>query len=211
MTDRATPPITSRGLRTRETVLAAARLMFEERGFAETTMSDIAEAARVSHGTVYTYFGNKEAVLASVVDTLARDVVVELQVTDDDAEDLVGRLEVANQRYLVAYEKHARLLAVVEHVATVDPHYRVVLEELRAGFVQRAVRGLRRLQRIGEADRALDPQVAGEALCGMVESYARRQTQAGRSVSDPITLATLNRLWAQAIGLTRPALNGAPR
>ncbi len=198
-------PLTPRGHRTKEAVLVAAREVFESRGFADATMSDIADAARVSHGTVYTYFENKDAVLAAVVDALAGDVVAELTMTPGDPEDLVERLEVANQKYLVAFERHARLMAVVEHAATTDPRYRKILDELRASFVERAVRSLRRLQRQGEADRGLDPVIAGEALCGMVESYARRQTRAGRGVTDATTVATLNRLWVQAIGLSRPA------
>ena len=211
MSERAAAPVTARGRRTRDAVLAAARATFETRGFTDTTMSDIADAASVSHGTVYTYFPNKDAVLTAVVDDLAAEVVVALRVGDDTGDDPIARIAAANQRYLDAHERHARLIVVVEHAATTDPHYREVLDGLRAGFVDRAVRGLRRLQRDGVADPALDPRIAGEALCGMVESYARRQTQTGDPLSDPTTLDTLNRLWAQAIGLPHHRVNGARR
>lgn len=207
--NQRTAPLTARGQRTRDALLLAARELFETRGYAETTMTQIADAAEVSHGSVYTYFTNKDAVLNALVEELARDVVGELQLTSDDPDDIVARLELSNRRYLNAYEKNARLLAVVEHAATKDQRYRTLLEDLRASFVERAVKSLRRLQRRGDADRALDARIAGEALCGMVESYARRETQAGRPVTDPVTLATLNRLWAQAVGLT--AAKGEPR
>jgi AcrR family transcriptional regulator len=204
-----TAPLTARGHRTREAVLLAARELFETRGYAETTMSQIADAAAVSHGSVYTYFANKDAVLNALVDELARDVVSELQMTGDDPDDIVQRLELSNRKYLNAYEKNARLLAVVEHAATNDQRYLGLLEDLRASFVERAVKSLRRLQRRGEADRALDARIAGEALCGMVESFARRETRAGRTVTDPTTLSTLNRLWVQAVGLS--VTKGEPR
>jgi AcrR family transcriptional regulator len=204
-----TAPLTARGHRTREAVLLAARNLFETRGYAETTMSQIADTAEVSHGSVYTYFSNKDAVLSALVDELAKDVVGELQMTSDDPDDIVARLELSNRKYLHAYEKNAPLLAVVEHAASKDQRYRTLLEELRASFVERAIKSLRRLQRRGDADRALDARIAGEALCGMVESYARRETQAGRPVTDPTTLATLNRLWIQAVGLS--GAKGEPR
>ena len=172
-------------------------------------MSDIADGAAVSHGTVYTYFPNREAVLAAVVHELADEVVVQLRVGDDTGDDPQERIAAANRNYLAAYERHAAMIGVVEQRAASDAHYRNVLDSLRAAFVDRAVRGLRRLQRDGFADAALDPRIAGEALCGMVESYARRQSQSGAPLSDPVTLDTLNRLWAQAIGLAAPAGNGA--
>ena len=43
--------------------MAAAREVFAERGFAGTRMGDLADAAGVAHGTVYTYFDTKEDVL----------------------------------------------------------------------------------------------------------------------------------------------------
>ncbi|MFK7991398.1 MAG: TetR/AcrR family transcriptional regulator [Sandaracinaceae bacterium] len=44
----------------RETILDAAARVFGERGPAQATMEDIAEAAEVSKGTLYLYFRNKD-------------------------------------------------------------------------------------------------------------------------------------------------------
>ncbi|MBM3687977.1 MAG: TetR/AcrR family transcriptional regulator, partial [Actinobacteria bacterium] len=63
-------PVTDRGRRTRDALVVAARGVFEERGYDGTRMGDIAEAAGVSHGTVYTWFATKDAVLMSVVESL---------------------------------------------------------------------------------------------------------------------------------------------
>jgi AcrR family transcriptional regulator len=64
--------------RTRETILARARDLFEAQGFAETTIAQIAEAAEVSPRTVSSYFPEKEelvfpdkdAMLASVSEAM---------------------------------------------------------------------------------------------------------------------------------------------
>lgn len=47
----------------RERIFEAAMALFEQRGFQETTVLDIAKAAGVSRGTVFNYFPYKEAIL----------------------------------------------------------------------------------------------------------------------------------------------------
>ena len=56
-------------------ILAAALLVFAERGFAAARMDDIASRARVSKGTIYLYFESKEAVFRALIqETLAKRV-----------------------------------------------------------------------------------------------------------------------------------------
>jgi AcrR family transcriptional regulator len=49
--------------RRRDRIFQAAMSLFRQRGFQETTASDIAKAAHVSRGTFFNYFPYKEAVL----------------------------------------------------------------------------------------------------------------------------------------------------
>jgi AcrR family transcriptional regulator len=49
--------------RTRQTILTAALELFSERGYANTTLEDIAEAAEVSTGTLFAYFPSKDEIL----------------------------------------------------------------------------------------------------------------------------------------------------
>ena len=49
--------------RRRERIFQAAMALFRQRGFQETTASDIAKTAHVSRGTFFNYFPYKEAVL----------------------------------------------------------------------------------------------------------------------------------------------------
>jgi AcrR family transcriptional regulator len=50
----------------REQLLDAATAMFLDRGLAEATMADVAEAAGVAKGTVYLYFDSKSALLTAL-------------------------------------------------------------------------------------------------------------------------------------------------
>ena len=48
---------------TRETIARVALRLFAERGYSETTLADIAEAANVSPRTIFAYFESKEEIL----------------------------------------------------------------------------------------------------------------------------------------------------
>jgi AcrR family transcriptional regulator len=71
-------PVTARGAGTIQRILQATTDRYRELGYQGTNLSDVATAAGVSHGSVYTYWTDREAVFR----TLAQDAVaaVELRV-----------------------------------------------------------------------------------------------------------------------------------
>ena len=58
----------------RQAIMVAAAHEFKTRGFANTAVSDIMNAARLGVGTFYNYFGSKEEVLMAIVRELFRRV-----------------------------------------------------------------------------------------------------------------------------------------
>src|SRR5919198_5439669 len=59
-------------VRNAERVLSAARRLFAERGVADVTMSDVAEAAGVAKGTVFHRFGDRSGLARALVDDRER-------------------------------------------------------------------------------------------------------------------------------------------
>jgi AcrR family transcriptional regulator len=59
----------------REAILEAARELFARKGYEETTIAEIAQAAGVAVGTVYLYFHNKHEVLTGVSLSLGSSIV----------------------------------------------------------------------------------------------------------------------------------------
>ena len=59
-----------KGVQTRARLVGAAKQIFEERGFLEARISDIAERAGLSHGAFYHYFDSKEQVFREVAKAL---------------------------------------------------------------------------------------------------------------------------------------------
>jgi AcrR family transcriptional regulator len=52
----------------RETILAAAKAAFADKGLLATTIDEIAERAEVAKGTIYLYFRSKEEMLTALLD-----------------------------------------------------------------------------------------------------------------------------------------------
>lgn len=53
--------------RARKKIINASRKLFARRGFSETSMGDIAQAARVARATVYNNFDDKQDILAAII------------------------------------------------------------------------------------------------------------------------------------------------
>ncbi len=198
-------PLSERGRRTRERLIVAARQVFEERGFDATRMGDIAAAAGVSHGTVYTWFPTKEDALHATVDSITEQMYSVL--STPDIKDPMERIAVANARYLAVHRETARLLEVVAQAAVDDDSFRAVLTDLRHTHVDRVAKTILRLQKDGLVVRSLDARISAAALCAMVEGFARHWLSAGDDGVEPLApdaraLRTLNELWARALGLT---------
>ena len=193
-------PLTDRGRRTRDSLVVAARAVFEERGYDGTRMGDIAAAAGVSHGTVYTWFPTKDAVLAAVVDSVVADLYHSLRTPEDT--DVITRIDRANRAYLDSYRANARLLAVVEQAATSREEFQVVLADLRATHVRRVAATIDRMQIDGEARRDLDSHIAAAALCSMVEGFARHWFGRGETYDEDIAVPTLTALWTSSLQMS---------
>lgn len=187
-------PRTERGRRTRSALLSAARRAFEQHGYDDCRMNDIADAAGVSHGTVYTYFDSKEAILGQVVDELLVEIQDDLRTA---AKDPMQRIEEANRRYLQAYRDNTRLLQVIEQASVTTPGLGDRLDAFRQRYHARVTAALSRLQEQGRVTAELPADVAATALCAMVEGFSRYWPH---PLTDDID-QTLTSLWVNALGL----------
>lgn len=179
--------------------MAAARAVFAERGFAGTRMGDIAESAKVAHGTVYTYFDTKEAVLLAVLEQVRTDLHAAMTVPN--IRDPHVRIEAANRAYLDGYRRHARVLRAAAEAAGVDDRFADVLLDLRRTHVARVAMAIRRMQADGVATADLDATTAAAALCAMVEGFAAHWLGRGEAHDESVATRTLTQLWIRGLGM----------
>jgi AcrR family transcriptional regulator len=199
------PPASARGTRTRETLVAAARTVFERDGFLEARITDIAAEAGVAAGTFYTYFTSKDAAFAAVIDEVSEEMLhPRLTASPAAPDDPIAVIEAANRAYLLAYRRNAKLMALMEQVAQVDEDFRRLRLKRARAFIDRNARAIARLQQRGLADPELDPNLAAQAMSSMVSrmAYNRYVQGLGNGSLDALS-KTLTRLWANALGISR--------
>lgn len=72
---------------TRALLLATARQMFSELGYAHTSMDDLTARAGLTRGALYHHFGDKKGLLAAVVEQLDAEMDERLRAITDTAEN----------------------------------------------------------------------------------------------------------------------------
>jgi AcrR family transcriptional regulator len=72
---------------TRALLLATARKVFTERGYADTSMDDLTAQAGLTRGALYHHFGDKKGLLAAVVQQIDAEMDARLQAISDNADD----------------------------------------------------------------------------------------------------------------------------
>ena len=90
---------------TTEAVLKAGRRLFGDRGFAATTIDDIAKAALVAKGAVYHHFPTKEALFAAVFDAVSHDLVADIDRAVRTEKDVLAAMVAGTQYYFSACAK----------------------------------------------------------------------------------------------------------
>lgn len=174
--ERAAGPRSSKGARTRARLLAAAKEIFEENGFLDARISDIAERAGLSHGSFYHYFDSKEQIFrevaAAVDDELGAplsDVILSPSSSGVAPQD---RLHEALRLHFETYRKQARIMGIIEEVSRYDDHVRDLLLARHRQYTGQVAESIRQLQKRGLADRGLDPTIAAAVVGALTGRFA---------------------------------------
>ncbi|CNC68096.1 TetR family transcriptional regulator [Yersinia pseudotuberculosis] len=72
---------------TRATLLMTARNVFSKHGYSDTSMDDLTAQAGLTRGALYHHFGDKQGLLAAVVEQIDAEMDARLQAISDTAED----------------------------------------------------------------------------------------------------------------------------
>lgn len=123
--------------RTRETIVCSSRELFEDRGWAATTIRAIAEHAAVSQKTVEAAFGTKAALLQAAVDLAIRGDVEPMPMPQrasvarmERAPTAAVMLDLHAAHLRAINERSARIAWVVEQAAADDAVVEALWDEM---------------------------------------------------------------------------------
>ena len=107
---------------TRERIRTAAIQLFRRRGFAETTMREIAAEAGVATGAAYYYFDSKDAIVLAFYEHAARELEPLVEAALTDAKNLEARVRGILEVKLKYFEPDRSLMgALAGHADPAHP------------------------------------------------------------------------------------------
>lgn len=204
-------PPTPKGRRTQSALVRAAREIFARDGFVEARIGDIASRAGVAYGSFYSYFVSKEQILRAVIVELEIELAARRPNAEPGAPP-AERIEEANRQFLRSYRDNAALFAMLEQAATLNDQLRELRRDGRELLVERSRRAIMHWQAAGLADPELNARYAANALGNMVDRFAYVWFVLGEEFEEEVAVATLTKLWVQALGLDHaPVTVARPR
>jgi AcrR family transcriptional regulator len=176
--------------RRREIYVHASRL-FVEKGYDATSMSDIAEAVKITKAGLYHFVESKEDLLFTIInwgmDELYDEVVHPAQAVTDPLE----RLKLVIRNHLnnigrVASRHGNPVTRVVDESAGLNPERRRAVDDRKLGYFNLVRGALVELRARGDLAPDLDPTVAAHCVIGAIMWMARWRRPDGQLSLDEI-------------------------
>jgi AcrR family transcriptional regulator len=174
--DKASGPRSRKGEATRARLVDAAKAVFEDVGFLDARVSDIAERAGLSHGSFYHYFDSKEQVFREVAQAIDAELSagMALVLDRDSTATPQERLTAALRLHFEAYRKESKMMGVIEQVSRHDDQVRQMRAAYQQGHSRKVADSIRQLQRRGLADNTVDADLAAAAVGSMTWRFAEQ-------------------------------------
>ncbi|MBA8824593.1 AcrR family transcriptional regulator [Saccharopolyspora lacisalsi] len=157
---------------TRASLLDAAKLTFEQLGYARTTIAGITLCAEVSRATFYVYFASKSEVFRVLAERLRDSFLHAQEAHGVDPTDPVAVAEATTGDFLAVYADNLAFITVLEHQALSDEHIRTLWSDIRTRLLKRATRYVQRLVRDGLARPSAPADIVATAASGMITRFA---------------------------------------
>lgn len=182
---------------TRQLLLDKALELFESKGFAPTTVDDIAAAAGTTRTTFYQHFSSKSQLMQDVI----RDVDQMFTMADDPPLSLViergerALVEAYLDRKFDQWALVGRHLTATYQAAAIDPEIQATPDAWLEAVAGAIDEGLTAADRFDAATR----RIRADLAFGQLEYLAKRWLRAGWAVDREVCLQTLTDSWCHLL------------
>ena len=179
---RSTPPRTAKGRQTREQIVDAAVVHFAHSEYRRSSLSEVAEAARISPATIHRYF-DRESLFHAAVERQTEQFVEALGRVLGGHHSLPDAIERVGES-LPALASDFPLVARVLAGREIWPASTVLQQTSFAGLRQRIDERVRADQASGTVRPDVDPQTVATGVVTVIVSHLVRRLAAGHRSSD---------------------------
>jgi AcrR family transcriptional regulator len=177
-----------------ETLVEAATRLFERKGYQQTTIDDIARAARISKPTVYQYVKSKQALLEDIFARVLDRVEADLAHTESLTDRREQLLSLVRGFVGATIELQAYFRVFFGEELELSTRRQRRFRERSRGITDRVVDILTAARDEGLLLSEVEPRLAGFLLIGMLQSVARWYVSSGEWTPEHITDQVLSML-----------------
>jgi AcrR family transcriptional regulator len=190
---------TRKGRNTKARILEAGRSVLEQRGYFDTSVSEIAERSGVAVGTFYRYFENKDILCLRLLETLVTELYESVS-GSWTKEDVRENLRNSSLRYLTAYYANRKLISAMLQMSGTVPACASLWWALRKQTYDR----MKRYLKSSKMARQIDPDLMVTALGSMVEQFAYYSYVEAERTRKPVpkiedAADVLSHIWYSAV------------
>lgn len=157
--------------RTKKALREAARTAFSNNGWAGTRVKDITEIAQVSHGTFYTYYENREAILDDLISEVVTPLI-DLAAAPWRAQNPTDGLRSLIEAFLDVHVDAADILSIWRQASADQERFAQSWTRIHEAFTSRIIHRLEGLARVVGAPCTQESiQDTADVLVAMVASY----------------------------------------
>lgn len=176
----------------KEEILSNATKLFLKQGYANTSIADIANQARMSKETIYLNYSSKEEIFMACADRIFHEIFENVWSEIKDEKDISLRLFKRGQAFLASYHQWINMMNLVRHVSVGNNRlFKEKFRQLLQQLVGPLVNDMEKLKRNGLISQDIDSTLAGYMLLGMAEYGALYAIQENYS-KDEILKALLS-------------------
>ncbi len=171
MGDKSSPSRRDRQAeQTRQDILQAARRLFAERGYARTSVRDIAETAGVSSQTVYDSIGSKRSLVAHLNDLIDNEAgIAAIAIAAAQSTDPATVVETNARITRAILDNCGDIIHAVVTGAAAEPDLIVALTEGHQRHLAGATQIVGLLQRLDALNQHLTPKEAADTLAAITD------------------------------------------
>ncbi|MEW6441305.1 MAG: TetR/AcrR family transcriptional regulator [bacterium] len=157
-----------------QSILRAAERLFCERGYPNTKIQDIAQAAEVAVGTVYFYFRSKEDLLRHLMDAIALNVRSILGQAFQSRKPPIDRFEEAGRAFFQEFclAHPFQLIILLRESVGITPEVESLRRSIFERFNQDVASAIQEVMEEYGAPNRFAAQVLSVAIGGMMEKVA---------------------------------------